>query len=398
MTSVSEWETVSLRDVLALDVETVDVIETGEYPIVGVLNRGRGLLYRDPIRGADTAYKTLNVLRAKRVVYSRLKAFEGAITVTPNDMQVRYASAEFPTFRCGPGLLPEYFALVTTTPSLWDRLQNLSTGMGGRRERVKPSAFLGIKLRLPHPAEQRRIATVMSAVDSQIKALEAEIVGAQLAMTTLRIDVMKMLGSERQTLGEIADVKLGRMLSRERSEGNDQAPYIRNANVQWSGLDLSDLKTMSFPIGDRESYRILRGDILVCEGGDPGRCVLVDRDLEGIFYQKAVHRVRAISLDPEFLYQVLVWAYETEAISALCTSTTIQHLTAEKFRTLRLPVGTSEEQRCIGALLSGFGKEVNELNQELTALRCVRSDLLTALLSQEITVDEAVDQLVEGAA
>ena len=32
------------------------------------------------------------------LVYSRLKAFEGAITVTPDDLPESFASQEFPTF------------------------------------------------------------------------------------------------------------------------------------------------------------------------------------------------------------------------------------------------------------------------------------------------------------
>jgi len=100
---VNDWPEVTLGDVMSLDLKTVDVEPDATYDIVGVLNRGRGLLRREPMPGTDTAYKNLNVIRPRQVVYSRLKAFEGAITVVPDDAPESFASQEFPTFTCGPG-------------------------------------------------------------------------------------------------------------------------------------------------------------------------------------------------------------------------------------------------------------------------------------------------------
>jgi type I restriction enzyme, S subunit len=180
----------SLHEVLAQDIQIVDVVGNDEYPIIGVLNRGRGLLYRESIRGSDTAYAKLNVIQANQVVYSRLKAFEGAITVTPASMQIAYASAEFPTFTCGTDLVPGYFALVTTTPSLWEMLQNLSTGMGGRRERVKPSAFLSIRMKIPTTHQQQTVVNVIGSVDATLKNLRAEVTTLRCVRSELLTDLL----------------------------------------------------------------------------------------------------------------------------------------------------------------------------------------------------------------
>ncbi|MFD6729456.1 N-6 DNA methylase, partial [Corynebacterium xerosis] len=73
------WGRAPLSRFLTPNVEVIDVDPHQTYPTVGVLNRGRGLLYRDPVRGSSTAYKKLNRIGQGVVVYSRLKAFEGAI-------------------------------------------------------------------------------------------------------------------------------------------------------------------------------------------------------------------------------------------------------------------------------------------------------------------------------
>ena len=48
-------------------------------------------------------------------------------------------------------------------------------------------------------------------------------------------------------LCEVAEVKLGKMLSRKAYEdGLVQLPYLRNKNVRWFSIDDTDLKIMGF--------------------------------------------------------------------------------------------------------------------------------------------------------
>lgn len=213
---MSEWARVRLGEVVALDIEAVAVAATARYSIVGVLNRGRGLLFREPIGGDETSYQKLNRVRPNQIVYSRLKAFEGAITVAPNDLGEAYASPEFPTFTCGEWILPQYFRLLTTTKRLWDELQMLSTGMGGRRERVKPADFLTIETGLPSPSEQRRIVDVVATVDAQIETLSAELSTSQAALGPLIGDLLSQGGASwpLKRLDEVGTFKRGRRFTK----------------------------------------------------------------------------------------------------------------------------------------------------------------------------------------
>lgn len=88
------WVRAPLSRFLTQNVMVIDVDPDQTYPTVGVLNRGRGLLYRDPVAGSSTAYKKLNRICPGVLVYSRLKAFEGAITVTPDNLPESFASQE----------------------------------------------------------------------------------------------------------------------------------------------------------------------------------------------------------------------------------------------------------------------------------------------------------------
>jgi restriction endonuclease S subunit len=164
------YELQALSRVLELDAGKVTVEPDTEYPIAGVLNRGRGLLLREAILGAETSYSTLHVIRPGQVIYSKLKAFEGAITVSPADLDERYASGEFPTFDCSESLLPEYFRLITLRPEFWAKLATLSKGMGGRRERMAPADFLSIELSIPPRSVQEESVALAVTAEEQVRS------------------------------------------------------------------------------------------------------------------------------------------------------------------------------------------------------------------------------------
>lgn len=95
---------------------------------------------------------------------------------------------------------------------------------------------------------------------------------------------------EMRRISEIADHSLGKMLDRAKNKGVP-LPYLRNLNVRWFGFDLSDLLTMKFLPEEMERFTVRKGDLVICEGGYPGRAAIWDRD-EPVYFQKALHRVR----------------------------------------------------------------------------------------------------------
>src|SRR5690348_648944 len=99
-------------------------------------------------------------------------------------------------------------------------------------------------------------------------------------------------GWTQTTLGEIADTSLGKMLDRGKSQGDHLVPYLRNSNVQWGRVDLDDVLTMDIPLEERGFFGLQPGDLLVCEGGEIGRCAIWAGGSEYMAFQKAIHRVR----------------------------------------------------------------------------------------------------------
>ena len=156
-----EW--VELGEVLtARSGERVD--PSNRYPIAGVFGFGRGVLLRKPIAGTETGYKTLTKLSTGDVVYSKLKAFEGAIACVHSAADGHYVSPEFPVFRVDPRVSWRYLEHVLQSPMFLELLAAASTGLGARRERVHPAKFLALRVPLPSRMEQERIVRHLAAL------------------------------------------------------------------------------------------------------------------------------------------------------------------------------------------------------------------------------------------
>jgi type I restriction enzyme S subunit len=178
-------------------------------------------------------------------------------------------------------------------------------------------------------------------------------------------------------LGEIADCQLGKMLDKKHDSGSIQRPYLRNATIRWFDIDVSDLLFMDIEDHEMDRFSVCSGDLLVCEGGEPGRAAIW-RANSGVFgFQKALHRLRPgkSRVLPEYLNWVLWILSQRGMLGDHITSATIAHLTREKLLKIRilLPPLSAQERfaRELGALDSlGFmarsrGKLVRSLNSSL---------------------------------
>jgi hypothetical protein len=126
------------------------------------------LFEREDIDGASTSYRSLYELRAGQLVYSRLFAWEGAITVVPQEFDGYFVSHEFPTFAVDDSVIDiDYLACLTRWPALHEELAGKTTGLGVRRQRVNPDRLLEIEVPLPPRDDQRRIAASVGGIHSK---------------------------------------------------------------------------------------------------------------------------------------------------------------------------------------------------------------------------------------
>ena len=148
-------------------------------------------------------------------------------------------------------------------------------------------------------------------------------------------------------LAGVASIQLGKMLDKQKNEG-EPVPYLGNANVQWGEFDFANIKTMRMNEADRAKFALANGDLIVCEGGVPGRCAIWTSN-KTMHYQKALHRVRC---DKRLLLNTYCELYirlivQSHIWDGCFTGTTIKHLPAQTLSSWVLPVPPLAEQRRI---------------------------------------------------
>ena len=157
-----------------------------------------------------------------------------------------------------------------------------------------------------------------------------------------------------QKLETVADFCLGKMLDQKKNRG-EHLPYLANVNVRWGEFDLADLREMRFEQHELDRYGLKYGDIVMCEGGEPGRCAIWKEQRSSMMIQKALHRIRPHDcLRPEFLYYFFLHKGRTGHLASLFTGSTIKHLPREKLALVEVPVPPRSTQDQIASILSAY--------------------------------------------
>jgi type I restriction enzyme S subunit len=196
------------------------------------------------------------------------------------------------------------------------------------------------------------------------------------------------------TVDELAETSLGKMLDAKQQTGQYPTPYLRNINVRWGSFDLSDVAEMD--VAPHELDRVLAqpGDVIACEGGEPGRAAVWRG--EPIAIQKALHRIRpAAGISPDYLAYVLRATASTKQLDRLFTGTTIKHLPQEKLRKVQVALAPKPEQeRIVAAIEEAFSKlDAGEagLRTVRQLLKRMRDAILTAAVTGRLVPQDPTD-------
>ena len=149
-------------------------------------------------------------------------------------------------------------------------------------------------------------------------------------------------------LNNIATSGLGKTLNKSTDTG-EEVPYLCSINVYWEGISLGQVKTAKFDNQAKEKYRLRKGDLLICEGGEAGRSAIWDYDTE-MYYQNALHRVRFYgNVNAQYMCYVLECYKKDGTIANYTKGIGIQHLVQASLNSIWLSLPPVEEQNRIVA-------------------------------------------------
>jgi len=195
------------------------------------------------------------------------------------------------------------------------------------------------------------------------------------------------------------------MLDKTKNKG-DPKPYLRNFNVRWFDFDLSDVQEMRFQKEEQDRYSVVKGDLVICEGGYPGRAAIWDQD-ESVYFQKALHRVRFH--EPARARWLLYYLYMKDLDGSLKShfnGTGIQHFTGEALAQFKMPLPPLADQRRIVAILDeafdGIAAAKANAEKNLQNARAIFESQLQFVFSQrgdgwlEKRLGDVVTRLTNG--
>jgi len=281
-------------------------------------------------------------LRAGDVIVSMTRPNLNAVALVPPALDGAIGSSGFHVLRAHADVLPEWLYFGVQTRRFIDAMSNVV--QGALYPAVRPRDIRAFSLPVPSVSAQRN---VVDDIETQFSRLDQAIAGLQRIKVNLARHQASMLRDAIESrlvkpsapwttlpLSEVAEVQLGQQRAPVHAEAAVQLPYVRAANITWSGLDVTDVKTMGFPNPAR--YQLADGDILLSEASgsakEVGKPALWRNEIPGACYQKTLIRVRSdrSRLLPEFAYYFFLHTCLSGQFARLAPGVGILHLTAER--------------------------------------------------------------------
>ncbi len=238
---------------------------------------------------------------------------------------------------------------------------------------------------VPPLPTQQAIVTRIESLFAELDKAAVHLRTAQQQLKTYRQAVLNhWLNNddgkwEMVKLGEVAEMCLGKMLDKNKNKGTYQ-PYLRNVNVRWGSFDLDDLLEMKFEESEQDRYGIQIGDLIMCEGGEPGRCAIWNATVPNMKIQKALHRIRVKNLIyNKFVYYLFLLYAQNGRLEKYFTGTTIKHLTGQSLKSIEIPLPPLPDQHRI----------VQEIESRLS-----QAEAAEAIIAEALQKTEALRQSI----
>jgi type I restriction enzyme S subunit len=287
----------------------------------------------------------------------------------------------------------------------------LSLSEGSAIPGLSNSHLTALDLARPPLHEQRKLASVLYAVDQAIQKTEAIIEQAKRVKQGLMQDLFengyydhsiseRRIGPRLRNvpeswdvvgIGELADYQNGYGFSKD--EWSDQGrPIVRIQDL--TRPEESDVNYFDGPVD--EKYEIENGDILVSWSATLG----VFRWNRGsAVLNQHIFKVRNIKefVGGGYLYYAL--NYALSELERKLHGSTMKHVTRSAFENTEVPLPGLDEQKKISRVLGSVDEEIRTEEAKKQNLEQVKKGLMQDLLTGEVrTADKAIEVLDEVAA
>jgi type I restriction enzyme S subunit len=268
---------------------------------------------------------------------------------------------------------------------------------------------------IPHPesrAERGEMVKLLDQVEDAITFERSELIKARRLKTALmqqlftrgipgrhtRLKQTKigMIPEEWDviTLGSIADVDAGVALNPDREPRRNGYRYLTVVNVQRERIDLTEIRHLELWDSEIPGKLLREGDIVAVEGhansSEIGRAAMVTAEADGMAYQNHLFRIR-LRPDVDFNSNFLLGCLNSERVrrhwnATANTSSGLNTINRRGLRKLGIPQPQRGEQDDIVALIAATNSGIRAVEDELLAVRRLKTSLLQNLLTGKVRI------------
>jgi len=163
--------------------------------------------------------------------------------------------------------------------------------------------------------------------------------------------------------GDISNHNSGKTLDSGKNKG-ELRDYITTSNLYWGFFKLDGLKQMRLTEEELDRCTAIRGDLLICEGGEAGRSAVWVKE-ESICFQNHIHRVRPLhGIDPYYLFFYMMKIFHTGEINNYRKGVGIHNLSGKALSSILIPMAPIQEQYRIVAIVDKLMVLCDKLEEE----------------------------------
>jgi len=264
---------------------------------------------------------------------------------------------------------------------------------------VNISDFANVPIPLPPTlAEQTRIATALSDIDSLIDSLGKLIQKKrnikQGAMQELLTGKKRLKGFEKpwveRTIGDVCSL-YGRIGFRGYTKADLVAKHHgaitfspSDINEQVLYYDNCDYISLA-KYEESPEIKVYNGDIIFCKTASIGKCAIVKNLQEKATINPQFVVLKDFKCNNIFLYYILAFSDFQERVKSITGGSTILTMSQEKLKAQKILMpSTLEEQNAIARILSDMDKEIEALEAKQEKYKSIKEGMMQELLSGKI--------------
>lgn len=241
-----------------------------------------------------------------------------------------------------------------------------------------------LEIKCPLLSEQDSIIDILQKVESIIGKRKKELIFLDELVKARFVEMFgDVINNTKRwkiyLFSEITISRLGKMLDKKSQTGKSKLPYLANFNVQWFQFKLDNLNMMDFNEKEQIEFSLEDDDLLVCEGGEIGRCAIWHNEITPCYFQKALHRVRCNKsiIIPIYLAWWFKFNCDNNGFSEIeGAKATIAHLPGAKLKKLPISVPPLTLQNQFADFVKQIDKSKSILQQELDKAQMLFDSLM----------------------